>query len=211
VHERDDEARSSLGGPLPEPEFASPFLDAPASAPATYPQRVTVLVVMQPRRHGFGGRRMTANPVLCVGQVCYVSNGAAAPATVMRRAQALGPGNTLGRNAGPCRNQTTCVFRGITLSAPMTMIQPVDMGFLRHARRETRAIEADRSCDANGGVLACASPVVSAGYRAWVVPETVAVKAGPLALERALDDGLPSARSASYDGWGSTVHALPTR
>ncbi len=49
------------------------------------------------------------------------------------------------------------------------------------------------------------------GYRAWVVPEIVAVKAGALALERALDDGLPSARSASYDGWGSTVQALPTR
>lgn len=210
-HERDTEARSGLGGPLPEPEVASPFIDPPATASATYPQRVTVLVIMQPRRHGFGGRRMTANPVLCVGQDCYVSNGAGAPATVMRRAQALGPGNTLGRNAGPCRNQTTCVFRGITLSAPMTMIQPVDMGFLRHDRRETRAIEADRSCDANGGVLACASAVISTGYRAWVVPEIIAVKAGALALERALDDGLPAARSASYDGWGSTVQAWPTR
>ena len=196
---------------MPEPELASPFIESPATAPATYPQRVTVLVVMQPRRHGFGGRRMTANPVLCVGQDCYVSNGAGAPATVMRRARALGPGNTLGRNAGPCRNQTTCVFRGITLSAPMTTMQPVDMGFLRHDRREARAIEADRSCDANGGVLACSSPVVSTGYRAWIIPESVADKAGALALERALDDGLPAARSASFGGWGSTVQALPTR
>ena len=54
----------------------SPFIEAPATAPATYPQRVTVLVIMQPRRHGFGGQRMTANPVLCVGNDCYVSNGA---------------------------------------------------------------------------------------------------------------------------------------
>jgi colicin import membrane protein len=90
-------------------------------------------------------------------------------------------------------------------------MQPVDMGFLRHDRRETRTIDADRSCDTNGGVLACASAVVSTGYRAWVIPESVADKAGALALERALDDGLPAARSASIGGWGSTVQALPTR
>ena len=210
ARERSRESRSTLGGPMPELE-PSPFIDTPATAQTTYPQRVTVLIIMQPRRHGFGGHRMTANPVLCVGNDCYVSNGAAAPASVMRRAKALGPGNTLGRNAGPCRNQTTCVFRGITLSGPMTAIQPVDMGFLRHDRRETRAIEADRSCDASGGQLACASAIVSTGYRAWIIPEAIADRAGTLALERALDDGLPAARSASYGGWGSTVHALPTR
>ena len=93
----------------------------------------------------------------------------------------------------------------------MTTIQPVDMGFLRHDRRETRAVEPDRSCDANGGRSIAASPIVSTGYRAWVIPESIADKAGALALERALDDGLPGARSASYDGWDSTVQALPTR
>jgi hypothetical protein len=212
AREREKETRSTLGGPMPEHELPSPFIEPPATAQATYPQRVTVLVVMQPRRHGFGGRRMTANPVLCVGQECYVSNGAGSPATVMQRARALGPGNTLGRNAGACRNQTTCVFRGITLSSPMTTIQPVDMGFLRHDRRETRIIEPDRSCDASGGALYCSAPIVSTGYRAWIIPESVADKAGALVLERALDDGLPAARSASYGGgWDSTVQALPTR
>ncbi len=212
ARERERETRSTLGGPMPQQELPSPFIEPPVTAQATYPQRVTVLVVMQPRRHGFGGKRMTANPVLCVGQECYISNGAGTPATIMRRAQALGPGNTLGRNAGPCRNQTTCVFRGITLSALMTSIQPVDMGFLRHDRRETRAVEPDRSCDASGGHLYCSAPIVSTGYRAWVIPESIADRAGALALERALYDGLPGARSASYDGsWDSTVHALPTR
>lgn len=210
ARERNHQSRSTLGGPMPELE-PSPFIDTPATAQATYPQRVTVLIVMRPRRHGFGGHRLTANPVLCVGNYCYVSNGAAAPASVMRRAKALGPGNTLGRNAGACRNQTTCIFRGITLSGPMTTFQPVDMGFLRHDRRETRTIEADRSCDTSGGELACGWAVVSTGYRAWIIPEAIADRAGSLALERALDDGLPAARSASYGGWGSTVHALPTR
>lgn len=212
ARERDQEARSSLGGPMPERDpQPSPFFEAPVTAQATYPARVTVLIVMQPRPHGFGGVKMTANPVLCVGQSCYVSGGAGSAATMMSRAQALGPGNTLGRNAGPCRNQTTCVFRGVTLAAPLTTIQPVDMGFLRHDRRETRTVEPDRSCDVSGKQLYCSAPVVSSGYRAWIVPEIVAEKAGPHALEQALDDGLPLARSASYDGWGSTVQALPTR
>ncbi len=211
ARERNNETRSTLGGPMPERELPSPFIEAPALAQTTYPQRVTVLVIMQPRRHGFGGARMTANPVLCVGQDCYVSNGAGSPATIMGRARALGPGNTLGRNAGVCRNQTTCVFRGITLSGPMSTIQPVDMGFLRHDRRETRTIEVDRSCDASAGALNCSSPIVSTGYRAWIIPEAVADKAGAQVLIRALDDGLPAARSASYGGWGSTVQALPTR
>ncbi len=164
---------------------------------------------MQPRRHGFGGAKMTTNPVLCVGDNCYISNGAAAVATMAKRAQVLGPGNTLGRNAGTCREQTTCVFRGVTLPAPMSTIQPIDLGFLGHDRREVRTVEPDRSCVVSGGELYCSAAVVSAGYRAWVVPEPVAEAAGPPALERALDHGLPSARSASSDGWVGAVHAVP--
>jgi colicin import membrane protein len=207
----DMETRNSLGGPVAEPARPAPLLAAPAATPMSYPQRVTVLIVMQPRRHGFAGKRMTANPVLCVGDSCYVSNGPTSPATVMRRAQALGPGNTLGRNAGVCRNQTTCVFRGVTLSTPQTTMQPVDMGFLRHDRREIRSIEPDRSCDAGADGLSCSTPIISSGYRAWVVPETIAERVGAPALARALDDGLPAARSASAEGWGTLVQTLPTR
>ena len=210
ARERDKEARNSLGGPLPE-EPSSPFIEAPATAQATYPARVTVLLIIQPRRPGFGGVKMTANPVLCLGQSCYVSGGAEAAATLMPRMRALGPGNTLGRQAGACRDQVTCVFRGVALGAPSSQIQPVDMGFLRHDRKEVRSAEPDRSCDVSGGRLYCSAPIVTRGYRAWIVPEIIAQKAGTNALERALDDGLPMARSASYDGWGSTVHALPNR
>ena len=212
ARERNNETRSTLGGPMPERELPSPFIEAPALAQTTYPQRVTVLVIMQPRRHGFGGARMTANPVLCVGQECYVSNGAGSPATIMRRAQALGPGNTLGRNAGACRNQTTCVFRGITLSAPMSTIQPVDMGFLRHDRRETRTVEVDRSCDASAGALNCSSPIVSTGYRAWIIPESrrrQGRRPGSDARARRRPARLPAPRHTAAGD--STVQALPTR
>jgi hypothetical protein len=216
ARERNRETRNSLGGPNPQPgpqpDLSSPFFEGPpVTAAATYPQRVTVLVIMQPRRHGFAGKRMTANPVLCVGDSCYVSNGAGAMASVMRRAKALGPGNTLGRNAGVCRNDTTCVYRGVTLPGPMTTIQPVDMGFLRHDRREIRNVEPDRSCTTSAGALSCSAPIVSSGYRAWIVPEAVAETAGASGLERVLNEGLPAARSASYGEWQSTVQVLPTR
>jgi hypothetical protein len=212
ARERERETRNSLGGPATGSDLSSPFFDEPpVTAAATYPQRVTVLVIMQPRRHGFGGKRMTANPVLCVGDSCYVSNGAGAMASLMRRGQALGPGNTLGRNAGVCRNDTTCVYRGVTLPGPMATIQPVDMGFLRHDRREIRNVEADRTCTTTAGALSCSTPVVTSGYRAWIVPEAVAEAAGASGLERVLNEGLPAARSASYGDWKSTVQVLPTR
>ena len=53
--------------------------------------------------------------------------------------------------------------------------------------------------------------MISSRYRAWIVPERVAETAGAQALERALHDGLPAARSASYGDWRSTVQVLPTR
>lgn len=211
ARERNKETRTSLGGPQPDNDPASPFIESAPAARATYPQRVTVLVVMQPRRHGFAGSKMTANPVLCVGNDCYVSNGAGSGARMMRRAQALGPGNTIGRNAGVCRNHTTCVFRGVTLPAPLSAIQPVDMGFLRHDRREIRTVEPDRTCDVVGAQLSCSGPIEAEGYRAWIVPEGVAEKAGARALERAVDQGLPASRSAAYGSWNPTVQALPTR
>ena len=221
------QTRSSLGGPVSEPELetASPFIDKPAGPPKStgtvartpaetslsYPQRVTVLLQMDPRRHGFGGRRMTANPVLCVGESCYVSNGSRVSATAMARGRTLGPGNTLGRNAGVCRNDTTCVFRGVLLASPNATIQPVDMGFLRHDRREVRAARPDSSCRTTNGELTCASPIIASRYRAWIVPEAVAETAGASALERALDVGLSSTRSAAYDEWTPAVHTAAPR
>jgi colicin import membrane protein len=104
-----------------------------------------------------------------------------------------------------------CIFRDVDLYGKSAAIQPVDMGFWHHDRRETRTVEADRTCDVVAGQLYCAKPIVARGYRAWIVPESVAVEAGPEALEDALDDGLPAARSVERDDWWANVHDLPTR
>jgi len=221
--ERDTDTRNSLGGPATDAVPPAPPWnlsrdpgDAPDSGPARFlPARVTVLLVMDPRHRIFPAYPPAANPVLCIGPGCYISGGADAPAEYMPRGSALGPVNSIGRRAGPCRNQLTCVFRDVELGGGYAQIQPVDMGLMHHDRREIRGVRPDPTCDLTGGHLFCAEPVVGKGYRAWIVPEVIATKAGAEALREALAHGLPAARSATIDPaidpWQSHVHAESSR
>ncbi len=210
ARERGTDSRNSLGGPGPDTTTA-PW-DITDNGPARFlPTRATILLIMDPRRRVFAAYPPRANPVLCIGQGCYVSAGANAPAQHMPRWSALGPANSIGRRAGPCRNQLTCVFRDVELGGGYGQIQPVDMGLLHHDRREIRGVRPDPTCDLVGGRLFCAEPVVARGYRAWIVPELIATKAGPDALREALALGLPTARAAALDPWRGEVHAKSSR
>ena len=172
---------------------------------------MTILLVMDPRRRIFAAYPPSANPVLCIGQGCYVSGGAGGPAEYMPRFSALGPANSIGRRAGPCRNQLTCAFRDVELGGGYGQIQPVDMGLLHHDRREIRGVRPDPTCDLMSGRLFCAEATVAKGYRAWIVPEVIATKAGAEALREALALGLPTVRSADADPWHVRVHAESSR
>jgi colicin import membrane protein len=177
-------------------EPAKPFeppmaLGLPRVSPAEpIDPRVTVLLVMDPGTKGIRRFNKTADPVLCHDDVCFVSTGPAAPARALKRRKALGAGNTLGRRAGACRHSLTCVFRGVALTGSAPMIQPVDLKVLVHDRREPRTVSGDASCQVVGGRLSCSRTVVAPGYRAWIVPEAVAERAGARALEAALTRGL---------------------
>ena len=161
------------------------------------PMRITVLLVIQPRN---GGRfTHTANPILCIENGCYISGGLQSAADYMPRSKALGPLNSIGRRAGLCQNQLRCAFRDVDLGGTVGFIQPVDMGLLHHDRREVRKAEPDQTCDVTHGRLYCSAPIIAYDYRAWVVPEFVAAKAGAAALEEALEEGLPASRSAWLD------------
>ena len=206
------DTRNSLGGPGPDATPPTAPWDATDTGPARFlPTRVTILLVMDPRRRVFAAYPPSANPVLCIGQGCYVSGGAGAPAEYMPRFSALGPANSIGRRAGPCRNQLTCVFRDVELGGGYGQIQPVDMGLLHHDRREIRGVRPDPTCDLISGRLFCAEPTVAKGYRAWIVPEVIATKAGAEALREALALGLPTVRSADADPWHVRVHAESSR
>ena len=212
ARERGTDTRDSLGGPTADAQTPPAPWDTPNDAPARYlPTRATILLVMDPRHRVFAAYPPTGNPVLCIDQGCYISGGANGPSEYMPRYAALGPANSIGRRAGPCRNQLTCVFRDVELGGGYAQIQPVDMGLLHHDRREIRGVRPDPTCDILGGRLFCGEPVVAKGYRAWVVPEMIATKAGPDALREALTLGLPTARSATLDPWRSVVHAESSR
>lgn len=173
----------ALGRPAPLP----PVARVPADP------RVTVLLVMEPGKKGIRRFNKTADPVLCEGALCFVSNGAAEPVRVMTMRKALGPGNTFGKRAGACRNKLSCVFRGVTLDGAAPTIQPVDLKVMIHDRREPRAVSGDASCRVIARRLSCGRTVVAAGYRAWIVPERVAEEAGPQALDAAVVRGLVAA------------------
>ncbi len=213
---RKAQERKSLGGPrppvadLPDPwwlqkrDLRPPLAELDETWPdedddfitTKYPARVTVLLVMEPRRRGWRRYRKAVNPVLCVGKRCYVSAGMADTADALPRRRALGPRSSLGLRAGPCNNQLVCMFRGVTLDRNPSYIQPIDMGLLRHRRRDIRKAEPDRTCAVTHGALHCASVIIAHRYRAWIVPEAVAEEAGPEALKEALYNGLTSTRPA---------------
>jgi len=150
--------------------------------------RVTILLVMDSgtngiRRYG----KKTADPVLCSGPTCWVSAGTDRTSTAMARGQALGPGNTLGRRAAACNHHLACAFRDIDLKAASASIQPIDLRIMRHDRRTPLTLEADWSCRLAKETLVCGKTYSGKTWRAWVVPEALAVKAGPKALEAALE------------------------
>ncbi len=168
---------------------------------ATPPERVTVLLVMEPGKTGirrFGAK--TADPVLCSGRTCWIAAGEDRAAREVSRARALGPANTMGLRAAACNKHLACVFRDIDLAGPSASIQPIDLRVLRHDRREPLRLEADRSCRLASGKLVCDKLFATRSWRAWVIDEAVARKAGSAALEAALRTGLrpgPSAALAS--------------
>ena len=208
--------KNGLGGPRPpvaelddprphdESGLRSPAAELDESWPekdnrqiaTKYPARVTVLVLMEPRNRGWRRSKKAAYPVLCVGRRCYISAGAENTANALSRLRVLGPINSLSRRAGPCNNQLACVFRGVTLDRNPSHIQPIDMGLLRHKRRDIRKAAPDRTCAVTRGSLHCTSVIIAHRYRAWIVPEAVAEEAGPKALEDALHNGLTTLRSA---------------
>jgi colicin import membrane protein len=149
--------------------------------------RVTVLLVIVPGPSGFGHPRPTADPILCVGDTCFISRGAGETAVSMPRNRAFGTGNTIGGRAGACNNQTACVFRNVDLKRHDSEIQPIDMRFWRHDRREPRRVKPDRSCALGAEGLVCQKTAIASDYRAWVVPEGVAERVGADRLKAALE------------------------
>lgn len=194
-------AKAAETRPLPSPE-PQRTAEPPAMALGkstvepgieTADRRVTILIVMQPGKKGIRRFNKTADPVLCQSDRCFISTGTASAARTLPMAKALGAGNTFGQRAGACRQKLACVFRAVPLDAHAPTIQPVDLKVLVHDRREARTVTGDVSCRVEAGTLSCGRTVVAPGYKAWIIPERVAERAGPAALDAALSKGLVAA------------------
>lgn len=166
--------------------------------------RYTVLLALEPGKTGirrFGAK--TADPVLCSERSCWISGGAEKAAHLVRRGEALGPGNTLGRRAAACNHQLTCVYRGVDLGSARALLQPIDLRIMRHDRRDPVVITPPKDCGRQAGpALSCATLVEGRTWKAWIVPEHVAEAAGPQALSEALARGLPANKTATPSGKG---------
>jgi hypothetical protein len=154
------------------------------------PHHATILLVMKPGNRGIRRWKKTADPMLCMEGSCYISDGAGSPARRLTRREGFGPGVALGTRAGACNNKLHCIFRNVDLKADIAWMQPVDLRIVRHDRREARRVSADPTCMADRGHLTCDRTIEATDYRAWVIPEHIAQRAGSTALEAALRERL---------------------
>ncbi len=166
---------------LPEIHKAA---DAPSGddAPSRYDTRarsfdgrVTILLQMEPNAQA-GRRHESMDPVLCVAEGCYVSNGPGHPASFLPGRRATRFGNAISRRAGACNHAYTCVFRDVDIGALPAEVQPVDIRVLRHDRRTPETVEAMSTCRGTTGRLACTGAIQGDGYTMWVIPEQVAAR-----------------------------------
>jgi hypothetical protein len=151
--------------------------------------RITVLLWLAPGRYGIRRHSETADPVLCLPDGCYVSEGAERPARFLPGRRALGFANTWGERAGACRGSLACVFRDVDLGRLPGYLQPVDLHILRHDRRRGQVVRSDSACALGDGRLLCQSGLAHEDYAVWIVPEGLAAAAGSPALQRALAEG----------------------
>ena len=177
-------------------ELGPPGDDRPAAAQRLQDTRITILLWLAPGGYGIRRSNPTADPILCLPDGCYVSEGADVPARFLPGRRALGFANTWGNRAGACRHQLGCVFREVDLGRLPGYLQPVDLHILRHDRRRGQMVATDSECGVEDGRLACRRGLYREDYALWIVPEGLAAAAGAPALQQALAAGPSAPRSA---------------
>ncbi len=196
------EPPSALGGPVRAPT-TDVWSTTTTAARSGNSSRVTILLLMEPGHRGIRRHNKTADPLLCNGGGCFVSNGPEAAASFFPGRKALGAGRTFGERAGACSRSLGCVFRDIDLGSLPVSMQPIDMRVMIHDRRSAQTIDAPADCRAEAGRLMCRRTIQSGDYTMWVIPEDIARTAGAAALERALAEGLPDQEHAALPHVGS--------
>ena len=178
----------------PVPAAAPQALAAPAAVAAPPAPRVTILVVLETKSSGTaGGLQRIANPpdpIVCLGDDCYLSSGYETAARRLPRKDALLLKSSSEASASSCKDKTACVFRDVPV-ARGAELRLVDLSSASHDNHRPVEVRADVSCAMTDDELTCDEPVTSPDHRIWIVPEVTATKAGAAGLEDALAQGLP--------------------
>lgn len=166
--------------PRPSPEIeAAPTLPTRAAA--------TVLLVLDPDGAGLG---IKPDPILCIDNTCWLSNGFGAPARSLPRNQAVALSGTGDMTAESCSGKSGCVYRNVIID-PTHRIDVIEVGEGGGASAGAYTVAADRSCHVDGDSLSCTNGLATQNFRIWVVPEAQAEAAGAVRLENTLAEGLP--------------------
>lgn len=177
---------------------------------------VTLVLVLEPKK--FTGKAWDidrgADPIICIGDGCYRSDGLDRAARYIPGKQALGPFVALnfGGKAGACTNKLACVLRSVPLAEGPVRISPIDVDIDRHDRLEERFIAADTSCRVKHGRLDCYNDVYTREYSLWAVPDSIIEAAGSDVLIEAVSDGVRAGRARFAEEFLSQERdAMPER
>lgn len=175
---------------LPPKPVADLAQTSPEPAPRPMqPSRgaATVLLVLDADGAGLGFK---PDPILCIDNTCWLSNGFRAPARSLPRNQAVALAGTGDMTAESCSGKSGCVYRNVIVD-PLHRIDVIEVGEGGGASSGAYTVTADKSCRVDGDSLSCNNGLATRNFRIWVVPEAQAEAAGAVRLENTLAEGLP--------------------
>lgn len=136
------------------------------------------------------GNAQDFDPIICLADTCFVSNGLSGDAITLGKADALKLKSTKDASQAACQGMAGCVFRNVGIPSG-AQIQVVDLGAPSTEPGRTYDAQLDKTCATAENELACENPIASPDFRIWIVPEEAAKTAGTEAIEDAVADGLP--------------------
>ena len=166
----------------------TPPTAAPVTPPVTLPsggQHVTFLLSLATDANAIAH----PDPILCLGETCWLSNGLESAAKPVQRSTARALKSTANASDDSCAGKSACVYRNVVVPDD-AIIEVIEIGVGDDPADDRYAIDIDKSCRLDEGDLVCDNALETRDYRLWAVPETTAISAGAGALEDAIDDDL---------------------
>lgn len=182
-------ATTTAATPPAAAAVTTPAVAAPAP-PAGPTVQASVLLAIETGGASSRSDATALDPIICVGDSCFLSAGLTADAVKLSKADALKLKSSDDASPDACRGKVGCVFRNVGLTKN-ALIEVIEIGGASAAPARTYAAEPDATCKTSDGALACENPIATADFRLWIVPEATAKTAGPEAIEDAVADSLP--------------------